>query len=191
MGTEENVLWQSSSMGARYAADVEISSPALHENLCFFFPLHFPLHSGDTNTSVGCIVSWWKNYLLEKTNTTRDFFIWSCFLTWFTKQLYKRLCHCKGGKGWGTDMWWGRSCCFSHWCWIMLAYCVCLLLCAQSNPPQTRTDSVFQKNLTSFSKNSTFKLYFVTQNSQLRLPRNLKTTSKLYCNRSNIIICWV
>lgn len=144
-------------MGARYAADVEISSPALHENLCFFFPLHFPLHSGDTNTSVGCIVSWWKNYLLEKTNTTKDFFIWSCFLTWLTKQLYKRLCHCKGGKGWGTDMWWGRSCCFSHWCWIMLAYCVCLLLCAQSNPPQTRTDSI-SKELDFLFK----KFYFQT-----------------------------
>lgn len=64
-----------------------------------------------------------------------------------------------------VQTWWGRGCCFLHWCWIMLAYCVCLLLCAQSNPPQTRTDSVFQKNLTSFSKNSTFKLYFVTQNS--------------------------
>lgn len=173
------------------AADLVISSLALHENLCFSFSPFIFLFTVVTQALLLAVL--WaggKITCLKKLTLQKIFFIWSCFLTWLMKQLCKRLCHCKGGKGWGTDTWWGRGCCFSHWCWIMLAYCVCLLLCAQSNPPQTRTDSVFQKNLTSSSKNSTFKQYFVTQNSQLRLPRNLKTTSKLYHNRSNVM-CWV
>lgn len=72
MGTEKNVLWH--FLGARCCCWFSNQQPcSAWELVLFFFPLHFPLHSGDTSTSVGCVVSWWENYLLEKTNPTKDF----------------------------------------------------------------------------------------------------------------------
>lgn len=100
-----------------------------------------------------CVVGWWGNDLLEKASFVGLDFIWNYSTTWLTKQLYKWLCHCKGGKGWRTDVWWGRGCCFSHQRWIMLAYCV--YCSVPSQIPQMSTDLILQKNLTPSSKKST------------------------------------
>jgi len=125
----------------------------------------------------GCVVSWWGNYLLEKESFVGLVFVWNSSLTWLSKQLYKWLCHCNGGKGWRCSCVMGKglllfTSALDH------SSLLCLLLCPQSNPP--RPELTPYLNLTpSSKKNLLSNKILVIQNSQLRLLRSLKNTSKV------------
>lgn len=178
-------------MGARCCCWFSNQQPcSAWEPLLFFFPFHFPLHGGDTSTSVGCVVSWWENYLLENPNPIKDFFHLKLFPGLAHEAAVQKTVSLQGRERMRYRYVMGKGLLLFT---LVLDHAGLLCLFTALCPVKSSPDQnwLFLKNLTSSSKNSAFKQYFVTQNSQLRLPRNSKTTSKLYCNRSNIIMCWV
>lgn len=170
------------------AADLESQQPcSAWEPL--LFPLHFPLSSGATGT-FGAVLWAGGEIICLRNNLLQGVFIWKCSsLTWFTKQPYKCLCHCKGGKGWRFRCVVGKE--------LLLfpsaldhAGLLCLLLWPQSHPP--RPDSILQKNQLPFLKKiyiqTRFWLFEILNWGCLEAEKPLQ---KLYCNSSNVITCWM
>lgn len=138
-----------------------------------FFPLHFPLCSSDTSTYVAVLWAGGKLFVYLKNKREALIIFWSCSLTCFTKQLYKWMCHCKGGKGWRYKCVMGKglllfTSALGH------AGLLCLLLCPKSSRSQTRTDSLFEMNQTPSSKKSTLKQDFGYSKFSTETARKLK-----------------